>query len=417
MVSAVNVVLTATYLFMLYYTIFWLMALLEGREEDNQRKCRKFPKVSVVVPAYNEELQIERSAESVLQLDYPKDRVELILVDDGSTDATHQKMLEIQQRHADRSVTVIHKPNGGKWTALNEGLQAATGSYFACLDADSFIREDGLKKLLPYFEEKDVAIVLPLLKVKSPKNFLQRVQWYEYIINMFYKKIIGMLNCIHVAPGPFSLYRIAALRKVGGFKQAHLTEDLEIVLRMQESHYKIVQTTDTEAYTLAPKSLKQLYRQRYRWFKGSILNAWDYRHMMFKKSYGDFGIFQLPIVLVSGLITLTVVSLIIYSSIINPVSGILHNFSQVHFDILPFLKNIDVSFQFLDINFFRLEIMGFLMALSAIVIFLAHSFTKENLLRYGVFSLLLFAFFFYITLSVVWMGVLKDVLLKRRQRW
>jgi len=90
---------------------------------------------------------------------------------------------------------------------MNAGINVAKGEFFAGLDADSFVREDALKKLLPYFTEEDIAAVLPLIKIRNPRNVLQRLQWYEFIVNMFYKKIASLINCIHVTPGPFSVYR------------------------------------------------------------------------------------------------------------------------------------------------------------------------------------------------------------------
>jgi cellulose synthase/poly-beta-1,6-N-acetylglucosamine synthase-like glycosyltransferase len=414
--AAGDIVLTLIYVLTLFYTIFWLLTLLETRE-PKPRKAGRLPKVSIVLPSYNEEEYLEKSVDSVLALDYPKELLEIFIIDDGSTDTTLAVANAIQKKYPERNIQVIHIANQGKWAALNEGLKRASGELFSCLDADSFVAPDALKKAIPHFEEEKVAVVLPLLKVKNPSSFFQRVQWYEYVINMFYKKLIGFLNCIHVAPGPFSIYRASILRDVGGFRKAHLTEDLEIVLRMQEQQYKIVQITDAEVYTVAPENLKGIYRQRYRWFRGSLLNVWDYRRMLFNRAYGDFGMFQMPAVLFNGLIAVVLVTLTLYFNLLNPLYNALSRLPLIHFDIITLLSNFSFSMSVYDLNFYKLSIMVFFLLLSLFVVRIAHQFTRERLLKYGVKSILFFLFFYYITLAAVWVGLIIDIARKKEQIW
>jgi len=144
------------------------------------------------------------------------------------------------------------------------------------LDADSYVSKDALHKILPEFTNDNIAAVLPLLKVRNPKNFLQKMQWLEYIVNMFYKELMSKLDCVHVSPGPFSVYKKSILMKIGGFDENNLTEDLEITLRLQKYNYRIVQLLNTDVHTIAPETFKELYKQRNRWFKGAVLNAVAY---------------------------------------------------------------------------------------------------------------------------------------------
>jgi cellulose synthase/poly-beta-1,6-N-acetylglucosamine synthase-like glycosyltransferase len=413
--AAGDIVLTLIYILTLFYSIFWLLTLFDIRELQ-PRKPARLPKVSIVLPAYNEEEYLEKSVDSVLALEYPKELIEIFIVDDGSTDRTLEVAHSMKKKRPG-SIEVIHIANQGKWAALNEGLKRASGELFSCLDADSFVAPDALRKAVQHFEGEKVAVVLPLLKVKNPSSFFQRVQWYEYVINMFYKKLIGFLNCIHVAPGPFSIYRTSILREVGGFRKAHLTEDLEIVLRMQEQQYKIVQITDAEVYTVAPKNLKGIYRQRYRWFRGSLLNVWDYRRMLFNKKYGDFGMFQMPAVLFNGLIAVVLVTLTLYFNLLNPLYNALSRLPLIQFDIITLFSNFSFGMSVYDLNFYKLSIMVFFLLLSLFVVRIAHHFTRERLLRYGVKSILFFLFFYYITLAAVWVGLLIDLARKKEQKW
>ena len=408
-----ELLLSVLYMIALFYSIFWLVTLLDFEEEPRKR-LEKHPIVSVIIPAYNEERNIEKAISSVLKLNYPKNRIEIIVINDGSTDNTYRVVTDLGKKN---NIQIIEQTNKGKWAALNNGMRISNGEYIAILDADSTIRSDALKRMLPYFSNEKVAVVLPLLKVDKPKNMLQRIQGYEYLINMFYKKLTGFLDCIHVAPGPFSLYKAEALRKVGGFKAGHKTEDLEIVLRLQRKRHKIIQTVDTEAYTDSPNNLKDLYYQRKRWNLGSILNVWDYRAMIFNREYGDFGLFQLPIIFFAGFLALAIIGITTFLGIIQPLFRALSNLSLVGFDLGTFLRNYSFDFNMLDINYYGLSIAVFVMVMTAIVFVMAHRYAKERIGRYGVFSLLAFVFFYYIWLGIVWLGVTKSLIFRKEGKW
>ncbi|PIO03934.1 hypothetical protein COT48_02975 [Candidatus Woesearchaeota archaeon CG08_land_8_20_14_0_20_47_9] len=418
MLELSEVILSVLYIITLYYTVFWLVTLADESELAERRKrLRRCPLVSVVIPAFNEEDSIGESILSVLKLRYPKERLEVIVVDDGSTDSTPRIVGRVIAENRGRSIRLVRQPNSGKWVAVNRGLEMAGGEFFACLDADSFVEPHALKLLLSRFTSKRVAAVLPIIKVKEPKNLLERLQWYEYLINMFYKRITGFLNCIHVAPGPFSIYRTRVLRKVGGFREAYKTEDLEIVLRLQERHYEIIQVLDAEVYTNAPSTFKSLYIQRNRWNKGAVLNAWDYRRMMFKREYGDFGVFQLPIVLVGGFISLFLILISLYLLVLKPGFNTLVKLELVNFDILTLLRMVEINFSLLDLDYYHVFIMICVLTVSVIVVWLTHRNTGEQISRGSMFSLLFFMFFYYILLGAVWLGVTIDLVARHEVRW
>ena len=225
--NLVNLILPVVYIITLFYTIFWLITFLDNKEEK-KKVIKKFPFVSVIVPAYNEEKVILETIDSVIGLDYPRDKLDIIIVNDGSTDSTKEVIEKFIDEHNDYDIKLISQDNKGKWVALNNALKIAKGEFFTCLDADSSVEKAALKKMLPYFTDNNVAAVLPLIKIKNPKGILQKIQCYEYIVNFFYKKIMSSLNCIHVTPGPFGLYRKDVIDKLGGFRQGHNTEEMEI---------------------------------------------------------------------------------------------------------------------------------------------------------------------------------------------
>lgn len=415
-ISWTEIVLSGIYLVTLYFTLFWLLCTLEESSERRKR-LRRLPSVTVAIPAFNEESTLARSVESVLGLDYPAGKVQLIVVNDGSTDGTAAEMERIVRAHRSRNVIALHQPNQGKYRALNRALGQAAGEFFVCLDADSVVRPDALRKMLPRFTDSRVGVVIPMMKVESPRNLLQKVQWYEYIINKFYNTLISRLNCLHVAPGPFSVYRAGVLRKLGGFRKGHNTEDLEIALRLQQRHYRIVQVADAEVTTVSPMNLAELYAQRSRWNKGSFLNVLDYRRMLFNRAYGDFGMFYLPLVLFSGVLVSALVALTLYYQLAKPLFKMLYNLSLVNFDVLTYLRNLTFSISWLDMDYYKIALMLFVLGITAVVVILAHQVARESVGGQGFVSLAVAIMLYYLFLGAVWVGVFKDLVFQKWQRW
>lgn len=414
---ATDIMLSFLYIVTFFYTIFWLITLLDTEPEKKKNPSKELPYVSVAIPCLNEEGTVTKAVQSIIDLDYPKEKIEIIVVNDGSTDKTMERVKEFIEKNKDNNITLINQENSGKWHAMNQVLEIAKGEFFACLDADSFVKKDTLKKMLPHFREKSVGAVLPLLKIKDPKNLLQKIQWYEYLVNMFYKRLLSYLNCIHVAPGPFSIYRKKIIKDLGGFRKGHYTEDLEMGLRLQKHNYRLIQLMDAEVYTHTPDNMKSLYRQRMRWNKGSVLNVWDYKKMMFNKDYGDFGMFQMPLILTAGFIALFLVAIILYQNLVKPLSKTLYNLSLVNFDIFTFISNFKLNLTALDINYYRLIILLVMFSVSIAVFVIAHRYTKERITKQGIFPLVTFLFFYYIFLGIVWGSIAKDLILRRKEKW
>src|SRR5262249_5197174 len=125
----------------------------------------------------------------------------------------------------------------------------------------------------------------------------------EYNMSLYIKKMLSFLGAIHVTPGPFSVYRRGMFEKIGKFRKAHNTEDAEIAFRMQTNHMKIEHCHLAHVYTVPPDTLGKLFKQRLRWIYGFIQNTIDYRHVIFKRKYGNFSMFTIP----SGIISIATI--------------------------------------------------------------------------------------------------------------
>ncbi len=273
---------------------------------QKKRKSSWEPEVSVLIPAFNESEYIAKCIESALALDYPRKKLEIIVLDDGSTDNTG----EIAERYAKENVKVIRKKNSGKADSLNQGIRIAKGELIATLDADSYVQQYSLRKMLAYFDSKRVAAVASAVKIREARNIIEEVQRIEYLYALFSRKIINFINSVQVTPGPFSIFRKEALVLVGGFDTKSLVEDQEIALRLQKSGYVINSSTDSDVYTEIPHNFFELMKQRTRWQRGGFWNSVKYLDMIGPK-YGDLGMVVLPfsifgyVILVTGVLLFT----------------------------------------------------------------------------------------------------------------
>ena len=297
----------------LFFEVVILTSFFEGRgkmKEEEDREPAVFPSVTIAVPVWNEEETLAGTLESLLALDYPKDKLHIVVVNDGSKDNTLQIARSFEHF---QQIEVIDKENGGKHTAVNLVLEKSDSDLFGCLDADSFVDTDTLKTIVKYFEDPTVMAVTPCLKVLNPETFIQKLQAVEYTMGVFLKRVFGNLNSIQVTPGPFSVFRKRVFDDLGPYRKAHNTEDFEIALRMHLHHYKIVNSHKAFVYTKTPKTIRTLLKQRVRWTQGSIQNLLDYREMFFKKEFGNFGLFILPMIFFFIFLTLYTTSFIVFN--------------------------------------------------------------------------------------------------------
>lgn len=418
MITFVVVFMWIAYLLSLFFVVFWFLVLLSGDIEDKKKTIKRFPLVSIIIPAYNEEKSIKKTLKSVLDLEYPHDKLEIIVINDGSKDKTKEMVEQLMRYHPDRNINLINQINQGKGKSMNNALKIAKGEFFVCLDADSFVDKHALKIMVPHFDDdQNLAAVLPFMKVKSPRTLIQKIQWCEYIVNFFYKRLMGKLDCIHVTPGPFAVYRTAILKKLGGFSENNLTEDLEVCLRLQKNHYKILQLMDAVVYTIAPSDLSGFYKQRNRWYKGSLFNSIAYKDLMFNKKYGDFGIFQMPQMLLMGILALSVLLISSYNFILKPFLIWLRNMSFVNYDVPYFFNQWVTRSSMMDMVIANLFLTFFALAMTFVIVYYAHKYAKENLTSKGFYVVPAYMVFYTFLIMFAWTGVFFDILRGKRQKW
>ncbi len=275
---------------MIFSSTLWLILYMSRRDEvHSDPEPSVLPSVTFLVPAYNEEGYIQDCIDSILSVDYPEDRLEVVAVDDGSTDSTLEKL-----RSYGDEIKVVSKENTGKASSINTALEEVDTDVVGCLDADSTISNDFLKSMVGYFEREDVKGVTPAMRIEEPESLAEMAVWVEYVYNLFLRKLFSLFDSQFVMPGPGSLYDTDFLKEIGGWDEETLTEDMEIVFRMVENGALIKNSTNAEAVTHSPSTFSGLLRQRSRWYRGNFWNMVRYRNAIMNPRYGNFGAFILP---------------------------------------------------------------------------------------------------------------------------
>jgi cellulose synthase/poly-beta-1,6-N-acetylglucosamine synthase-like glycosyltransferase len=247
------------------------------------------PSFSIVVPVKNEEHVIDRLLTSLSTLNYPLNKREIIIVEDGSTDKTNEICINYAKEHA--NVKILHKPfSNGKPSALNFGLAHAKGDIIAVFDADNVPAHDALLAVVEYFEDPKVAAVQGRTASINPKeNMLtQFISYEEAVWCEAYLRGKDVLNLFVHLKGSCQFIRRDVLQQLQGFDEAVLSEDMEISARLVENDYKIRYASDVVALQESPSNLKTLFKQRTRWFRGTMEVAFKYGRLMTKLNRINF---------------------------------------------------------------------------------------------------------------------------------
>lgn len=330
------------YFFIVYligYSTFLFVSVLVGSLElykNHRREMMKnilpqdyYVPITVVVPAYNEEVTVVETVRSLLGLDYRS--YEIVVVDDGSKDNTAQKLIEafdmrlvhrpirrqldcqpeefIYESRAQRvPLTLIRKHNGGKADALNMGINAANYPYFICIDADSVLQYDSLRKIAqPVLEQNDVVAVGGMVRIsndavlengrvkkyKMPRSLLASMQVLEYDRSFLASRILfDKFNGSLIISGAFGLFKKETVIAAGGYNHHTMGEDMELVVKLHEyctlnnMDYSIKYASDAVCWTQAPEKLRDLCKQRKRWHLGLFQSMNAHRRMFSNPKFG-----------------------------------------------------------------------------------------------------------------------------------
>ena len=254
------------------------------------------PSVAVIVPAFNEEKVIVQTIASLLASDSSRE-LEIIVVDDGSTDKTYRVVSEAFA--ADPRVRVFTKENGGKPAALNFGLAKTQAEVIVALDADTVFTKDTIVKLVRHFKDPKIGAVAGNAKVGNRINLLTRWQALEYITSQnLDRRAFAVLNCITVVPGAVGAWRRELVERAGSFNHYTLAEDADLTLAIRKLGYTIAYEDEAIALTEAPDTVRGFIGQRYRWMYGTMQATWKHRDVLFRPRYGALGFVALPNVII-----------------------------------------------------------------------------------------------------------------------
>jgi cellulose synthase/poly-beta-1,6-N-acetylglucosamine synthase-like glycosyltransferase len=342
--------LFSLYSVIVVYLIYLIILLLSNRDiirtirSSTDSKFRELsgsefvPPVSLIVPAYNEELTILETVRSLLALNYPD--YEVIVVNDGSKDNTLKVLIDefelylvpqytfdshldtspvkgVYRNPANPRLSIVDKDNGGKEDALNVGINLSRSPLVATIDADSLLEKDALLRLVRvYMENPKETIAIGgnvrvangnviedgvVKEVRLPTKFLPMVQNIEYLKSFLGGRVgWSSLNGMLIVSGAFGLFRKDAVIEVGGYRDGFPGEDMNIIIKLhkymldRKLPYRIVFCPDAVCWTQAPDTLEILGSQRKRWSRGTLKNMWTYRKMMFIPKYKMIGFLSLP---------------------------------------------------------------------------------------------------------------------------
>ena len=273
--------------FLLFWTVYHGSIMYFGLKNRHKRtSCLDnrggTPKFSIIVPTKDEEAVIGRCLNSLLDLDYPKDKMEIIIVDGNSADNTCRVCSDFSAKYPGGFKIIKEKEPKGKPAALNLALQYVTGEVVAVFDADSVPEKEILRKVAFFFGDKKVTAVQGrTTSLNAKKNLLTRIvsmeerAWYQALLSGRERlKLFVPLN------GSCQFIRRSVLEELGGWDAACLTEDVELALRLVEKNYEIKYAEDVCCGQETPNGIRDLVKQRVRWYRGYMETALKYGRLL-----------------------------------------------------------------------------------------------------------------------------------------
>ena len=334
-----------TILLSIIYIVQLIMSFVKVRKNDKARQSNDFGRyvesenllpISLLIPAYNEEENIVSNIKSLLKIDYPL--FEIVVVNDGSTDRTHDKIVDSFGLYKIESAVrtsiptkdvrgvyynieypnliYVDKENGGKSDALNAGINISSYPLFACLDADSRIEPDALLKLsIEFLKNTDTIVAGGLVRIANgfkirdgrvsgfsmPEKMVERFQIVEYYRSFLSGRVSwGATNSMLIVSGAFGVFKKQAVIEVGGYKTNTIGEDMEIVVRLHrymrthKRKYKIIFCEDSVCWTQGPMSVADIRSQRRRWQIGLFDTLISHKGLFLNPRYGMIGLMAIP---------------------------------------------------------------------------------------------------------------------------
>ncbi len=302
--------------------IFFAIHILTTKSKNKQSYLLFKPKITILIPAHNEEYGIKKSIETALATNYPNK--EVIVIDDGSKDNTYL----IANSFAEKGlIKLIHREtaSGSKATALNYGMNYATGDYVLCMDGDTLLDKDALKNAAKHFANEDVVGISGNVRILSGddgvENLLTKLQTYEYMVAIeLGRRFTSFFHILLVISGAFGIFKKSVIDDVHTFDNDTLTEDFDLTLKLRKTNGKIHFVEDSIAYTYCPNNWSTWRKQRNRWAFGQFQTLSKNKNILtskfsFKDKISFFDMFLVDIFLAMlfpiGLLVLGIISVIL----------------------------------------------------------------------------------------------------------
>ncbi len=272
------------------------------RAKRNQN-ITKQPHVSIIIPAWNEEVGIIRTIKSVLNNTYTN--TEIVVVNDGSTDSTHNIISSFVNTYTDihhRTITYLRQTNKGKAAALNYGIANSTGEIVISLDADSVLEKNAIRNFVRHFDNPTVMAAMGKITIGNTDSLLGLVQYFEYALTFAMKKTESLLNIMYIIGGAAGAYRRETLDIIGLYDTKSITEDVDLSIRIQSAGMQIAYAHDAIVTTEGAGTIAGLVKQRLRWRRGRLDTLRKHKNLFFstdKKHNKILSWFALPYSLLS----------------------------------------------------------------------------------------------------------------------
>jgi cellulose synthase/poly-beta-1,6-N-acetylglucosamine synthase-like glycosyltransferase len=278
------ILLLFRYLLILVFSLFFHFRYRKKILEDNLKT------VSILIPVYNEEKLLATVISSLLNLDYPKEKYEIIIVDDGSQDNSCEVVYQFLEKERAVKIKFLRQENQGKAKALNRAFAESQGEIIVCIDSDCVLTKDSLLFGVRHFQDEKVGAVAGNVKIWNQDKIFTKLQALEYLEGLnFARQALSFFNKVNIVPGAIGFFSRKVLEEVGLYNGNVYAEDCDLTLRILKAGYKVVYEPKAVAYTEAPENIYCLLKQRYRWTRG-ILQAVKKNHNLLYQPSSSFSL-------------------------------------------------------------------------------------------------------------------------------
>ncbi len=288
-ITFATILLTKYFIYMFLSPWYDVKLALERAVMKEKRKAPYNPKVSVVVPAWNEEVGLVKTVRTILGSSYRN--TEVIVINDGSTDSSDKRMREFmveyeaEHKHEEDRIPILYKykENGGKGHALNDGIRMSTGDIIISIDADCVLLPSTIANFVAHFENRNVMAAVGNVKVGNQQSLLETLQYLEFLFSFYFKKADSLLNTIYIIGGAAGAFRRSVFEDIGLYSSENITEDIDLSVRIQKAGMRIVYAADAIVYTEGANTLKGLAAQRLRWKRGRFQTFLEHKSLFFSE--------------------------------------------------------------------------------------------------------------------------------------